>query len=43
MKAWKVSRRVGNVQNNDPSLLESLKSGPARAEANQPSLFDTSG
>jgi putative SOS response-associated peptidase YedK len=24
MKAWKVSRAVGNVRNNDPSLVELL-------------------
>ena len=43
MKAWKVDRRVGNVQNNDPSLVEPLKRGPAKTEPTHPSLFDTSG
>jgi putative SOS response-associated peptidase YedK len=43
MKAWKVDRRVGNVQNNDPSLIEPLRRGPAKTEPTQPSLFDTSG
>ena len=36
MKAWKVSDRVGNVKNNDPTLYAEIADPPS-----QPSLFDT--
>jgi putative SOS response-associated peptidase YedK len=32
MRCWLVSRRVGNVKNNDPSLIEPISVQPKRAE-----------
>jgi putative SOS response-associated peptidase YedK len=29
MVAWSVSPRVGNVKNNDPSLIEPISANPA--------------